>query len=460
MADTQTYIQHYKRGLEFFTGGHYEQALISLKKSLVQYPDFPDAYFLVSRIYEEVERYDDAISIYEKLISLLPNDIEVRCAYGKTLLKSGNEKKGVRILKKALRMNKYDPVARMELINYYFRHKNRLRKALSLAETGMNILPDHVPFYSIAGDILRKQKKLTKAQDYYENALELDPAYEPAKRGINAVIRAMEHPTEVRGDKTPEEEAREDLIEAATLYSSGHYDQAVIRLLDLKDRPGIEREASMLLGLAFARKGLYKRARDVLLMFLKDHTTDLMVLYNLGLASNRMGRYEEAIQYLQEALERDNEFQEALIEMGVACQMIEENAEAKECFVRALKIDRNDPRPYAHLARMAYNQNKRDKVKEFLKKAIECNSNAPEISLVRGYIIIKEKRHEEALPYLQKCLEQSHDHFEAHKLLGLARLKTDDYEGAVECFKAAANLNPADTEISNILEELSAYDTP
>jgi|GEM_PF-2500941 tetratricopeptide (TPR) repeat protein len=460
MADMHTYIQHYKRGLEYFAGGHYEQALISLKKAIVQFPDFPDAYFLISRIYEEMERFADAISIYEKLLNLSPNDIEIRCSYAKTLLKAGEEKKGVHVLKKALRMNKHDPIARMELIHYYFKQKNRLRKALSLADAGIKLLPEYVPFYTVAGDILRKQKKFLKAQDYYETALELDSGYDPAKRGLNATIRAMENPQDAKGDRSSEDESREELIVAAGLYSSGHYDQAIIRLLDLKDRPGIKREASMLLGRAFARKGLYKRAHDVLLLFTKDHAPDLMVLYNLGLAANRMGRYEEAIRYLGEALKRDDEFQEALIEMGVACQMIGENAAAKDYFVRALKNDRNDPRPYAHLARMAYDRGDRAKVKEFLKRAIECNPNTPEIPLVRGYIIVKEERYDEAIPHLQKCLDMSHDHFEAHKLLGHARLQLGDEIGALECFKAAASLNPADQEIEHILGTLAAYDTP
>ncbi len=460
MADKHAYIQHYKRGLEFFAGGHYEQALISLKKALIQYPDYPDAYFLISRIYEEMERYDDAISIYEKLLTLLPNDIEVRCAFGKTLIKAGLERRGVRMLKKALRMNKHDPIARTELIHYYHKNKNRLRKALSMAEKGIKLLPEYVPFYSLAGDILRKQKKLAKAQEYYEIALEMDSDYEPAKRGFNSVIRALEHPSEVKRERTPQEEAREDLVEAAGLYTSGHFDQAIIRLLDLKDRPGVKREASMLLGLAFAKKGLFKRARDVLLLFTKDHSPDLMVLYNVGLASNRMGRYEEAIHYLSQALERDDEFQEALIEMGVSCQMIGENEQAKKYFVRALRNDRNDSRPYAHLGRLAYDQGDRAKVKEFLKRAIACNPNAPEISLVRGYIIVREERYEEAVPHLQKCLELTPDHFEAQKLLGHARLHLGDEAGAVECFRAAASLNPADTEITQILEKLSAYDLP
>lgn len=455
MAGTRAYTQYYRKGVELYAAGHYDEALTNLKKAVILQPNFPDAYFKIACIYGELERYPDAFSLFDKVSLLLPNDLEVFWTYGKTLLKSGDEKKGFKILKKALKLNPRDPRSRMEMVRHYIQNE-KFRKAISVLEAGIKVNPEYAPFYAMAGDVYRKQKKYPKAQQYFEQCLEIDPDNETAKRGFNAVMRAMENENEGRGDLSAEEEAREEMVEAAALFADGKYDQAIVRLLDLKDRPGVEREASMLLGLAFARKGLYKRAHDVLLAFTREHSADILVWYNLGLCANRMGRYDHAIDYLAQALEMDEDFEEALIEMGIACQMSDEIAHAQRYFLRALKIGRKDARPYVYLARMAYEKGEKDKVDEFLKRAQACDPKHPSIRLFHGYAAIAEEEYKIAVESLEACLEQTPDHFEALKLLGRARLELHDLQGGLASYRAAAALNPSDSECRQVLQELAS----
>ena len=455
MTSTFSYVQHYKKGLEYYAAGHYEQALTAIKKALILQPDFPDAYYQIARIYEELKRYPEAISMYEKLIELLPNDLEVRCAYGALLFKADDPRRGVKVLKKVLRMNAQDPRARTELFRHYLKN-NQLFWAKRLMAKGIKICPEYAPFYCMMGDLLRRKKKYDKAQMNYEKCLDFDPNFESAKRGLNAAIRAMETPAGERADRSPEEEARGELVEAASLFKSGAYDQAIVRLLDLKERPGVQREASMLLGLSFVQKGLFKRARDVLHQFVQEHTPDLLVLYNLGLTANRMGRFDEAIEHLEKALRLDEEYVEALIEMGIACQMIQESTTAKEFFIRALKVERDNARPYAYLGRLAFDHGDRSKAVQFIKKAKECDAKCPDVSLVLGYISVKNERFEEAQQHLQECLARMPDHFEAHKLLGFAQMQREDFDHALESYRAAMTLNPTDPQCNSMVEQLSS----
>lgn len=448
------FVQHYKSGLNFYSSGHYDQALVALKKALVEQPDFPDVYFLIARIYDDMERHADALSMYEKIMGLLPNDLEVLCSFGRTLLKTGDERKGEKMFRKALKLNVRDVKARSELVRLLQRQQH-LGKALRIAEQGIKAMPDYAPFYCMAGDILRKQNKLSKAQDYYEQCLELDSSQEAAKRGIDAVMRGLESNGVDAKQRTPKQEAREEMVEAANLFSAGDFDQAILRLMDIKDMPGVEREATLLLGFAFARKGLYKRAHDVFVSYLSRHDPDIRVLYNLGKALNRMGRYEEAFAHLHDALAIDSEYEEALVEMGIACQMTSRHNDARECFVRALKMDRENPRPYAYLALLAHEYNDAKKVKEFLKRANASDPDCPEIALVRGAIAVRDCEYETAIEPLQACLEKEPDHFEALKLLGFIRAQLEDYDGAYDCYRAAVTLNPMDNECSQVLEELS-----
>lgn len=447
------FVRYYQTGLEFYGAGHYDQALISLKKSIVEQPDFHDAYVMIARIYEEMERYDDAISIYEKVISLLPNDLEVLNSFARTLNKTGNERKAVSVLNKALKLNRRDVHARSELSRIY-QQQGKARKALKLVEAGIKAVPEYAPFHVIAGDILRRQSKWNKAQTHYEKGLEQDPDNEAAKRGIDAVMRALEGNGAPSTPHNEEDEAREDLKVAATLYRRKEYDDAIVRLMDLKEKAPVAREATLLLGLAFTKRGLYKRAQDTFLSYLRHHPPDIRVLFNLGFSLNRMGLYEDAMESLNAALEHDSEFEEALIEMGIACQMTGSFTEAREYYVRALKMDKSNPRPYAYLALLAYDHDDPAKMKEFLKRAVKSDPDCADIALVKGSIMVRERNYADAITPLQDCLKSSPDHFEALKMMGKCRFELEDREGARQCYRAAAALNPSDTESDRMLLEL------
>ncbi|MGC9326524.1 MAG: tetratricopeptide repeat protein [Candidatus Hinthialibacter sp.] len=454
MADEHAYARYYRTGVDLYAAGHYDEALLHLKKTILLQPDFPDAYFKIACIYSELKQYADALSLYEKVIRLLPNDLEAWWMYGKTLLKAGQEKKGVNILKKAIKKNQRDPRCRLELARYYV-HIKKEKKALALLENGLKRNPECAAYYSLAGDIHRKRKQYAKAQEYFETCLELEPDNEFAKSGFNAVMRAAAHGEEPDGASRPKKEGREEMLEAAALYAHGEYDKVIARLLDLKDQSGLDREASMLLGLSFARKGLYKRAHDVLMAFTEVHPPDILVWYNLGLAASRMGRYEDAIEYLAEALEMDEDFEEALIEMGIACQMIGEIPHAQRYFLHALRINKNDARPYAYLARMAFNQEDQAKANEFLRRAQKCDPDHPSISYFEGYAAMVKGNFQEAVKKLEACLQKTPDHFEALKLLGRAQLELHDLEGGLQSFMSASSLNPSDPDCRQVLQELA-----
>jgi tetratricopeptide (TPR) repeat protein len=449
MTDSNFYLQCYKHGAGLYTAGHYNEALVSLKKALVGQPNFPDVYYLIAQIYSELELYPDSVSMFEKVIKLLPNDLEIYRAYGKTLLKSGEEKKGLKILQKSLKLNPKDEQVRIDLGRYLLQQE-QYKKALSIIEAGIRIQPESVPLICLAGDVLAKLKKFEKAQSNYESCLEIDPDYEPAKRGFNIVVRAMEDDVDSI-DRSHEEMAKDEMLEAANLYRNKNYDQAIDRLLELKDRPGVEREASMLLGMSYVKKGLFKRAFDVLHKFSKVHTPDIMVWYYLGLSCNRMGLYSEAFDFLDEALVIDAVFEEALVEMGISCHMMGETVLGSEYLIRALKINRDNPRPYVQIARMAFDKNDKPKVKEFLKRAQECDPACPAILAFKGYVAVHRKKYVEAIDFFQKCLEATPDHFEILKLQGRAQYELGDQEGAKESFRAASTLNPADPECQQLL---------
>ena len=66
---------HYYAALDFFGEGRQEEAIAEYCKSLDLDPRFTDALHGLARAYQDLERYDEAIEVAQRIAELDPNDI-------------------------------------------------------------------------------------------------------------------------------------------------------------------------------------------------------------------------------------------------------------------------------------------------------------------------------------------------------------------------------------------------
>ena len=455
---SSSFIHHYRTGLSLFSSGHYDEALNALKQALLLEPNFPDAYVAIAKIYDELGNYEDSISLYKKLERMLPNDQEIRKQLALVYEKSGDKRRARRTLKRVVKSNPNDTKARCQLARWLIADR-KYRGANSLLHKGIGSVGTCAEFYFLMGEVRRLQFKLELAQEYYEQCLEIDPNHSKAKRGISQLIRAMDTGDASAAADTESEDAviQEELVEAAQIYAEGKYDAAIVRLQELCEKKTVKRQASILLGLAFVRKDLFKRARDLFDDLANTMRPETLVLYNLGLTSNRIGEYKAAVRALSEALEEDPEYYEALLELGYAHQQMGEIQQAREAYLKAIRITVNDPCAYALITRLEYDLGHKKQAAQILARGQKVDPHSPELLMVQGYIWLQEGDPGKALPPLQQCVQLGLTSFETHKYLGQAHQALGDTAAANQSFRTAYQLNPNDEECHEYLEKIEQH---
>ena len=221
--------------------------------------------------------------------------------------------------------------------------------------------------------------------------------------------------------------------------------------------PAVRRQAMHYLGLAYVRKGLYKRCAGIFFYDLAgaDMKPDALVLFSLGLCSSRLGEYEVAIRAFQEALEQDPGYAEALMELGWAYQLAGEPKRAKEAYLKTLKMASEQPRLFALMARFEFDAGRRAAGSSVCSRR-DFRSIQPRPTSVWPRDTWNSARSGSRTPStpLQLCLHNRPYEIEAHKLLGAAREASGDAVSAVTNYREAYRLNPGDIEVRRKLENL------
>lgn len=76
MSDARQLAEdHFFSALEFFAEGRQEEAIREYQAAIDADPTFTDALHGLARIYQDLDRYDEAIAVAQKLASLDPDDV-------------------------------------------------------------------------------------------------------------------------------------------------------------------------------------------------------------------------------------------------------------------------------------------------------------------------------------------------------------------------------------------------
>ena len=66
---------HYYAAIDLYADGHHEKAVAEYKKSVDADPSFTEALHGLARVYQDMERYDDAITTAQRIAELDKDDI-------------------------------------------------------------------------------------------------------------------------------------------------------------------------------------------------------------------------------------------------------------------------------------------------------------------------------------------------------------------------------------------------
>jgi tetratricopeptide (TPR) repeat protein len=66
---------HFYNGLDLYSEGKHEQAIVEYRRAIEADPNYSDALHGLARIYQDLNRFDEAIEISQKLAELDPDDV-------------------------------------------------------------------------------------------------------------------------------------------------------------------------------------------------------------------------------------------------------------------------------------------------------------------------------------------------------------------------------------------------
>jgi len=226
---------NYDNAVFAYNDKKYKLAIDELNEEVRKYPNHAQAYFLLGKIYEDIEfpegrYYSRMISNYEEYIKLKPQGKRIRYVKLKVAqyyVQIGLTQRNIEFLNKAEEylqsLDKTDSSVRMALGAIYL-DKENYDKAIVEFEKSANLTPDELKlkynslglayikkglfanaenFLSIAikidpkdkyahnnlGFVYAQQGKLQDAKKHFTKALEIDPTYSNAKKNLLWVER-------------------------------------------------------------------------------------------------------------------------------------------------------------------------------------------------------------------------------------------------------------------------------
>jgi len=158
--------------------GGSETALVLARLALHLRPDFAVIRYMAGGILESLERYEDAIAVYEKLADNTPFTHAAKLRIARNLDRTGDFDGAVALLKKTAKQYADDPRPMITLGDTYRRNEDWLQSVAAYDEAVKRIGPlesRHWQLLYSRGIVLERAKEWDRAEADFLKALEFEP---------------------------------------------------------------------------------------------------------------------------------------------------------------------------------------------------------------------------------------------------------------------------------------------
>ena len=153
-----------------------------------QFPTHNISWQILSYIYLETGKLNEASEALNNAIKIDPNDHRALINLGTIFFKLGHFEKSILTFKKVLELNKDNFSAFVNLGTVY-KKKNDLKNAEINYLKAIKINPKSPVVFNNLGSTLKDLNKLDEAEKNYNKALEIDPNYIKATQNLNILIQ-------------------------------------------------------------------------------------------------------------------------------------------------------------------------------------------------------------------------------------------------------------------------------
>jgi predicted Zn-dependent protease len=212
-----------------------EEALDCLDDLLRRRPDDTWALLERGRLYQEKNRYEDALADFSRLLALDPQNQEAQLPLAQMLIRTGNPAEAVRILESLWDRQPDRLAVGIELVRAR-RHRGQMDRAERLLQELAAKFPTDAPVWVERGRQARQKGQLARAETSFRKAVALAPHDFDANYGLWQTLQAQGNVAEAHQYQAATRQLERDII---ALKATGRALKQAPRNVDLCYRMGL-----------------------------------------------------------------------------------------------------------------------------------------------------------------------------------------------------------------------------
>ncbi|MEL7034321.1 MAG: tetratricopeptide repeat protein [Cyanobacteria bacterium J06592_8] len=352
----------------------YDQALALYQQVLSQQPNHVEALGNLASLLRRQGQLDEAIATYRRVLKLEPNRPEIWFNLGNTLQAKADFPEAENAFQQAIAL-KPDLASAYFNLGKLLQTQERWEEAAESYRQAITHQPDVARFYCNLGNVLKALGQLDQAVVSHQQAITLDPNYAKAYYNLGNVYKAQaQYP------------------EAQTAYQQAlqlqpQFAQAWLNLAGIYQELGNLSEAETAMRQAIAQQ------------------PDFLEAY-LGLAAllQQRGETESVISLLQTATQQQPDNEDILTQLAIALQKQNRIPEIISAFENFLASHRDSAKIHSNLGSVYSDLGQYNEAIIHLKQAIDLQPDLATAHTNLGFALIQMSRLGEAIKHCQEAI--------------------------------------------------------
>lgn len=392
--------------------GEFAKAAEWLAQAIDNHPENSTYRLLLANLYIQQERVEEAIGLYNEVLSQEPDNEDVRLRLGFLHSHLGQHDTAEKIFRDLLKKNS----------DSYFAH-------LSLAR------------------LLKQTNNYSEAVQQYEAALSLNWSKELAFELGHLYSTQKRYPDALRTYTTITDndqfDERAALSRVQTLLDLDRGGEALVELEKIRTLSQNQARIDLIICKVLLRNKETDKARDILVR-LAEQTGNSEAHYMLALLAYQEEEYDLALSHLDGIQAVDDEFEEGVF---LQIRIYQKHGSADEAIALLEKHiaydESRSPLFYALLSSLYQEKDENLKALELMEEAVALYSDNHQLFFEYGLLLEKNGSSDQAITQMQRVLELEPDHAEALNFIGYTWADRNIHlEKALEYISRAAEIKP------------------
>lgn len=417
----QNRYYHYLSAQRHITHGDLERAILDLQKVIDLDPDTAYLRRELAVFYLQQQNNSAAIGVLDALVASHPDDSESQFLYARALESLDRKEESIEAYEKLIDRDPEQEMAFLRLGDLYL-EKNDLDNAFRVYSKLLEHFPYSYAGHFFIGKIYSFRKEYDLAEQHIRRTLDLVPGLEEPNYELAEIYKI-----------------KEEHQKAIDIYR-GILDQNPKNLF-----------AALELAVLYLEKGFTTEATALLKNVGAESYNDPALFRIIGQEYLEQNRFEAAGMLLGEMLKSAPEGSGLSYLLGIALVGSEDKAEAIERFKQVDESSRFFIRSAIQIALLYQETGRTDLAIDHIKKVIEKDSNNSDLYLYLGMFYEEIELLAEASQTLQEGLRINPKHIQLHFRLGVVFDKLKQRDQSIEQMKAVIQLDQQHVNALNYL---------